>query len=952
MTNPADVEILDYFVAGGTLRPNTPSYVQRPADDELFNLALNGEFCYVLTSRQMGKSSLMIRTARRLRAEGAHSVIIDLTKVGIEVNVEQWYLGLLTQLKRKLHLSVDLETWWAERNSLGNVQRFSDFLHDVLLKEVEGRVVIFMDEIDTTLNLAFSDDFFAAIRYVFNARATDSDYDRITFILLGVATPADLIKDRSRTPFNIGQGIDLNDFSRADTKVLAEGLQSAYPEQGEAIFNRVFYWTHGHPYLTQKLCLSVAETHNGAWTDDKVDELVERLFLSKEARKETNLQFVRDYVQASPQRRRLLKVYRQVYKGKSVTEDERSIDQNQLKLFGLVRVEDNLLKVRNEIYRHVFNLDWVKVNTPVDWTRRIAIIAGLIIVVLIGMIFGSFYWQEQRAISDQAKVHIDAFRSSNSPDVRVTSLAGLYDLPGFADQANQLFYDELTPEERLVLFASADSTAVGSQIITVVKGLYTGLENNERDNALLQTMSEPLAKLDDSRAANLSVEIKQWLQARNYYANNQYDRAVGVYDVVISLNDRNPGTVFDRGVAYVALGQPEHALADFETVLTLDESRKNRVEQVVINTPVLYDLAVTQDQNYPAVMALVPSPTSTPTNTSTPTSTPTNTPTPTETSTPTPTLTPLPPTATLEPTVTNTVEVAVVVATSTPIPTDTPIPTPTFTPTPQPATIIYVQSNFQTHNLGIVSSAGQVLNEGIHQRAAAPTWSPDGKFIAFYGEEGISELGGIYAQGNGVWITDMSTGSASLLFPIVHITNMTWSPDGRRIAMEVGPPGVIHRIVVIDASSGEELSRFPGEQPTWSPDSQELIIKSCAPECGLWRVGFDGGGGRLTTRDSTDSYPAWSSDGRYLAFTSRFRDGDWEIYRLELETDELLRLTNRPGTDTTPVFSPDGLEIYLRTDAFGPWRIMAMPVDGSAERIIKDTIGISDDWGLARPAVN
>ena len=224
------IEASDFFVAGGTLRPNTPSYVQRPADNELFNLVMAKEYCYVLTARQMGKSSLMIRTARRLRSEGIHSVIIDLTNVGIEVSIEQWILGLLTQLKRKLRLSVDLEQWWAERNSLGSVQRFTDFIHDVLLQEVDGHVVVFMDEIDTTLNLAFSDDFFAAIRYLYNARATDPVYEDITFVLLGVAIPADLIKDRSRTPFNIGQPIDLSDFSQADTLVLREGLQAAYPQ--------------------------------------------------------------------------------------------------------------------------------------------------------------------------------------------------------------------------------------------------------------------------------------------------------------------------------------------------------------------------------------------------------------------------------------------------------------------------------------------------------------------------------------------------------------------------------------------------------------------------------------------------------------------------------------------------------------------------------------------------
>jgi Tol biopolymer transport system component len=89
-----------------------------------------------------------------------------------------------------------------------------------------------------------------------------------------------------------------------------------------------------------------------------------------------------------------------------------------------------------------------------------------------------------------------------------------------------------------------------------------------------------------------------------------------------------------------------------------------------------------------------------------------------------------------------------------------------------------------------------------------------------------------------------------------------------------------------------------------------------------------------------------------VVFTSRARTGDWEIYRLELSAGEIVRLTNRPGTDTTPAFSPDGLEIYLRTDTTGQgWLITALSVDGLNERIVVDDVGPSDDWGLARPAV-
>jgi hypothetical protein len=72
----------DFFKAGGALDPDAPSYVTRQADDELMAAALSGQYCNVLTARQMGKSSLMVRTVRRLRESGARTVVIDLTGVG------------------------------------------------------------------------------------------------------------------------------------------------------------------------------------------------------------------------------------------------------------------------------------------------------------------------------------------------------------------------------------------------------------------------------------------------------------------------------------------------------------------------------------------------------------------------------------------------------------------------------------------------------------------------------------------------------------------------------------------------------------------------------------------------------------------------------------------------------------------------------------------------------
>src|SRR5689334_6187554 len=84
-----------FFITGGTLPLEASSYVTRKADAELLEHLLEGEFCHVLTTRQMGKSSLMVRTASRLRAEGVSVAMLDLTALGRNLTAEQWYGGLL-----------------------------------------------------------------------------------------------------------------------------------------------------------------------------------------------------------------------------------------------------------------------------------------------------------------------------------------------------------------------------------------------------------------------------------------------------------------------------------------------------------------------------------------------------------------------------------------------------------------------------------------------------------------------------------------------------------------------------------------------------------------------------------------------------------------------------------------------------------------------------------------
>ena len=93
-----EIETASFFVVGGTLRRDAPSYISRAADQNLYKFLQAGEFCYVLTARQMGKSSLMVRTAVRLRDNGTRVAVLDLTSLGQNLTTEQWYNGLLERV--------------------------------------------------------------------------------------------------------------------------------------------------------------------------------------------------------------------------------------------------------------------------------------------------------------------------------------------------------------------------------------------------------------------------------------------------------------------------------------------------------------------------------------------------------------------------------------------------------------------------------------------------------------------------------------------------------------------------------------------------------------------------------------------------------------------------------------------------------------------------------------
>src|SRR5688572_689866 len=436
----------EFFVAGGTLWREAPSYIRRPADEELFRLTSAGEYCNVLAARQMGKSSLMVQTANRLHESGVRTAILDISTLGGGISTpEAWFFGFLDELIVRLGFDADIDTWWDAHPNHNPVQRFSNFLRDVLLPNIAGSIVVFVDEIDSALGMAFTDDFFAAIRATYNARASHAEFQRLTFILLGVARPADLIRDRNRTPYNIGTHIDLSDFTLSELGPFQAVFENLYPGRGAKIIQWVLHWTNGQPYLTQKICAELVRALEISLTSVIVEQTVTRLFFADEARKESNLRAIRDRIESSPNKSKMLQIYGQVLRRREVMDEERSPAKNELKLTGLLRPTlHGQLDVRNRIYETVFDLAWVRRNLPQSRTRQVVLLTSLLAIAAF-IIAGYAMYQRQ---IQPSLTYVEQFQTSNSPDVKLTSLARLLELGDRSNsQARQLYY-ELPYEEK------------------------------------------------------------------------------------------------------------------------------------------------------------------------------------------------------------------------------------------------------------------------------------------------------------------------------------------------------------------------------------------------------------------------------------------------------------------------------------------------------------------------
>ncbi|MGL6342869.1 MAG: CHASE2 domain-containing protein [Waterburya sp.] len=360
-----------HYQIGGSLPADAPTYIVRQADRDLFDALLTREYCYVLNARQMGKSSLRVKTMSRLKAQGIACSEVELSGIGSQqITSQQWYGGIIQEIIDGFELKVNRKSWLKERDDLSPMRRLGEFIETVLLRQIEQNIVIFIDEIDSILSLEFpTDDFLTLIHSFYNKRANKPEYRRLTFVLMGVATPTELFQDIRSTPFNIGRAIELKGFQLSECASLVRGFGDRF-EKPQQILAQILSWTGGQPFLTQKLCRLIAQNPQ-VIDPQSLDDLVQSQIINNWEAQDNpeHLKTIRDRLCRFANRsfstsknnssQKLLKIYRRILRRGRIS--FRNYPEHlELKLSGAVAQDKDSLIIKNDIYQAVFNQSWVE----------------------------------------------------------------------------------------------------------------------------------------------------------------------------------------------------------------------------------------------------------------------------------------------------------------------------------------------------------------------------------------------------------------------------------------------------------------------------------------------------------------------------------------------------------------------------------------------------------------
>lgn len=358
-----------YEYAGGPVRLDGSLYVERAEDHALQSQLEKTRDVFVITApRQTGKTSLWYKTARNLRSLRFQTTLIDFrTTLSLPEDATRsskgWTERLLYGVARNFKLDSDkVRRWLAANGERTMTDLISEFFSTFLRGELTGPIVIAFDEIDIVqLYPHFTDNFFQAIRSV----ASDRDALDMSFVMIGLNHPRDLIKVTASSGFNIsGTHTVLADFDPADPRTV-EAWAAGYPAPNDKdrleIAKTILWAAGGQPYLTANL-FEDARNNEVTRAQDVahvVDRLLERV-RDGEGHVATHFNTPREIILSRPNLAfRILGVVEKARHSPVPTEGLATELRTALIATGLVREKNHSYEIKSPIYKSYFDDDWL-----------------------------------------------------------------------------------------------------------------------------------------------------------------------------------------------------------------------------------------------------------------------------------------------------------------------------------------------------------------------------------------------------------------------------------------------------------------------------------------------------------------------------------------------------------------------------------------------------------------